>query len=373
VCGTFNVSLRTTQDYDLWFRLAEKFRFLQVPGALVKGRQHEAQGSVTMKHTALKEINTLLSGFTMHLTAADLRSFGHKSVCRAYVEIAASFWRRRFYSAALLASRMAIASFGKAPLCDDATSACYLCRAITWAAMRNLGRYFIHLKTDVDMRIKNFWGPIKYRLLQNRKHDLQEKFSLIYSGNIFGGKKSVSGTGSDLRQTQEVRRVLPALLDEFDIQTMLDAPCGDLFWMKTMQLGVKQYIGADIVEDLIKKNSHEFGSDIRKFLCLNLTQDKLPSVDLIFCRDCLVHLNFADVRKVLNNFKRSGSRYLLTTTFAGRDANRDLIGRDIWRTLNLQVAPFNLPEPLRLINEKCTEGNGAYADKSLGLWRLSDI
>ena len=86
-----------------------------------------------------------------------------------------------------------------------------------------------------------------------------------------------------------------------------------------------------------------------------------------------MHLNFADVKKVLNNFKRSGSRYLLTTTFPGHNVNRDLVGKDIWRTLNLQVAPFNLPAPLRLINEMCSEGNGAYVDKSLGLWRLSDI
>jgi hypothetical protein len=86
-----------------------------------------------------------------------------------------------------------------------------------------------------------------------------------------------------------------------------------------------------------------------------------------------VHLNFADVQRVLSNFRRSGSRYLLTTTFPWRDTNRDLVGKDIWRTLNLQKQPFKLPPPLRLFNEMCSEGNGAFADKSLGLWRLSDI
>jgi hypothetical protein len=41
--------------------------------------------------------------------------------------------------------------------------------------------------------------------------------------------------------------------------------------------------------------------------------------------------------------------------------------------LNLQLPPFNFPAPLRLIEENCTEDGGKYADKSLGLWRLSDL
>ena len=176
-----------------------------------------------------------------------------------------------------------------------------------------------------------------------------------------------------MEQTAEIRRVLPELMQKFRVKTFMDAPCGDLFWMRVTPLGVNKYIGVDIVEELIEKNRHELSDEAHEFLCRNLAQDELPCADMIFCRDCLVHLNYADVKKVLLNFKRSGSRYLLTTTFSGRDKNFDLVGKDIWRTLNLQAEPFNFPPPLQLINEKCTEGNGGFADKSLGLWRLSDI
>jgi hypothetical protein len=41
--------------------------------------------------------------------------------------------------------------------------------------------------------------------------------------------------------------------------------------------------------------------------------------------------------------------------------------------LNLISAPFQLPRPLALLNEGCTEGGGAYADKSLGVWSLAEI
>ena len=47
-CGGFNEKLRTTQDYDLWFRIAQKFRFVHVPEVLVKARSHLKQGSMSL-------------------------------------------------------------------------------------------------------------------------------------------------------------------------------------------------------------------------------------------------------------------------------------------------------------------------------------
>lgn len=38
-----------------------------------------------------------------------------------------------------------------------------------------------------------------------------------------------------------------------------------------------------------------------------------------------------------------------------------------------EIIPFMLPNPLELIIEGCTEDNGAYEDKSLGLWKIADI
>jgi hypothetical protein len=63
---------------------------------------------------------------------------------------------------------------------------------------------------------------------------------------------------------------------------------------------------------------------------------------------------------------------LLTTTFTSQRPNRDT-SRGEWRTLNLELPPFNFPKPLRVINEKCSEAGGAYWDKGLALWRLSDL
>ena len=101
-------------------------------------------------------------------------------------------------------------------------------------------------------------------------------------------------------------------------------------------------------------------------------RDHLPKADILFCRDCLVHLSNEDIAKSIQNIRQSDITYLLTTTFTQCDENHDIVTGD-WRIINLEKPPFNFPKPMSLINEKCTEGDGTYADKSLGLWKISDI
>ena len=47
----------------------------------------------------------------------------------------------------------------------------------------------------------------------------------------------------------------------------------------------------------------------------DLVSDEIPEkFDLIVCRHTMIHLYFADIFRVLRNFQRSGSKYLLLTT-----------------------------------------------------------
>jgi glycosyltransferase involved in cell wall biosynthesis len=200
---------------------------------------------------------------------------------------------------------------------------------------------------------------------------LDTTFQRIITGNAWGGGESVSGPGSALGQTETIRAALPPLLKELGCQVMLDAPCGDFHWLKEVALPV-EYVGCDIVDELIARNKAAFASDHVRFFRADLTRDPLPSSDLILCRDCLVHLPDGLVVRALKNFVRSGSRYLLTTTFPEQSANARIVPGE-WRPLNLRQPPFSLPAPLRIINENCTEGYGAYRDKSLALWDLAAL
>ncbi|MEV6908165.1 class I SAM-dependent methyltransferase [Amycolatopsis sp. NPDC051071] len=200
----------------------------------------------------------------------------------------------------------------------------------------------------------------------------RDRFTYIFRSRLWSSS-SVSGPGSEWAQTQRLRDLLPGLLDRFGVRTLLDLPCGDFGWLSEVDLDLDRYIGADIVADLVERNAARFAGDpVREFLLLDLTGDPLPEADLVLCRDCLVHLSFADIGRALRNLRRCGARYLLTTTFTELETNVDIVSGD-WRPVNLCREPFGFPAPLEVLVEGCTEENGAYADKSLGLWEIAAI
>ena len=204
------------------------------------------------------------------------------------------------------------------------------------------------------------------------KRRYETEFTSLYRSNYWGSAESVSGGGSSLAETEAIRTTLPMLFREYNIRSILDVPCGDFNWMSSIDLSDIRYLGGDIVAEIIEKNSRVHNQRNLNFFQTDIINDALPMCDLIMCRDCLVHLPLADVRKALHNFIRSRSKFLLTTTFHARSENSD-IAPGKWRPINLQAAPFCFPPPLVMINEQCTEAAGAYADKSLGLWRLEDL
>ncbi len=203
--------------------------------------------------------------------------------------------------------------------------------------------------------------------------DLQEVFTTIFEKRRFGGKESASGSGSDLGPTKIIRQEIPKLLRELGIKTMLDAACGDFHWMKEVELPVEQYIGVDIVDAVIDNNQVLYHSPGRRvFVRRDITKDTLPRADLILRRDCLVHLPLHLAKAAVQEFVASRSAYLLTTTFTNGTANTDVVA-GAWRTLNLELPPFNFPKPLRLICEGYHGDGGRFADKSLALWELASL
>ncbi len=184
--------------------------------------------------------------------------------------------------------------------------------------------------------------------------------------------ESVSGEGSTLAQTATLRAELPGLLRKLGVRSLLDLPCGDFNWMQHLDLTGIRYTGGDIVPALVERNQAQFGNKNRQFLHLNLLTDPLPAADLLFCRDCLVHLSLADVRAALDNIRRSDITYLATTHFHDEPENADILTGG-WRPLNFFKAPFNFSAPVAEINENCTEMDGVFSDKCLVVWRVAEI
>jgi hypothetical protein len=207
------------------------------------------------------------------------------------------------------------------------------------------------------------------RLRFNEFKSPEDIFSHVHDINEWGDAESVSGTGSNLRQTQKLRRELPALLKDINAKTLLDAPCGDLNWMKELSLPIERYIGVDVVTKIVEENQRRYTSERRRFLQLDITKDPLPAADVILCRDCLVHLSHKKIEAAISQFKQSRATYLLTTTFPHIEKNKN-IGTGGWRPINLEKPPFNFSPPLHVIVE---ESDTAYPDKTLALWKLKEL
>lgn len=227
-------------------------------------------------------------------------------------------------------------------------------KKIAKKTLRFLGIYF-------------FISKILFRL-----KTVEQRFDAIYKNNAWGGLKSVSGRGSDLDQTEFIISELPLLFERLSISSILDIPCGDFNWFNKIDLKKYQYIGGDIVKDIIKNNKKLYECGNVSFQRINLLRDSLPKADLVFVRDCFIHFSNKDIFKAVNNICLSNSKYLLTTTFPQRKENWDTITGG-WHPLNLQIDPFFFPAPLFIINEKCTEENMSLADKSLALWEISTL
>lgn len=195
-------------------------------------------------------------------------------------------------------------------------------------------------------------------------------FTDIYETNMWHTEESVSGGGSTMEATNTVRKVIPYVIEKYQIKSMLDIPCGDYNWMNFVEKDCS-YIGGDIVEDIIKRNQDKHSSDKVSFQVLNMTQDSLPKVDMIFCKDCLQHLTYENVAAALNNFKKSGSKYLFVSSFPKTWRNHDIYDGD-YRPLNVCKKPFNLPQPIYKFREESI-AEGVESDKYMYLYELDSI
>ena len=214
----------------------------------------------------------------------------------------------------------------------------------------------------------------EYRYWRNRSHlrgvrDANELFTRYFDENVWGNRESVSGGGSTVAFTENIRREIPLLIDRYKVTSILDAPCGDYNWFRLIprQPGV-HYTGADIVEQLVRRNQGLYGNDNTAFVRLDIRTDRLPAADLWLCRDCLPHLPNRDILSVIDNFLKSDIRLLLTSTYPECELNTD-IPTGVFRVLNLQHPPFNFPEPVLFVDD----GVEGRQPRKLGLWERKTL
>ena len=223
----------------------------------------------------------------------------------------------------------------------------------------------------------NFYLYKKKRNFLNLKN-AKDRFTEIYKTNYWNNEESVSGPGSTIEITENLRSKLPIVLKKYNINTILDAPCGDFNWMKLFLADNKltKYIGGDIVPEIIKKNNQLYKNNAVTFVELDIIKESLPECDLMICRDCLIHFSYKDISNFLKNFCNSPIKYLLVTNFRFKNnshsSNRDIITGD-HRVIDLMAKPFNFPSPLFSIKEKDEQNLGSVHMELFDKSQLSSI
>jgi hypothetical protein len=218
------------------------------------------------------------------------------------------------------------------------------------------------IRAIVSIKTRNRFAEQKFRAtIDNDSYDVI--FRNIYLRNWWGSTESISGCGSEFHRTSSVRRGLVEWCLNNHISSIFDAPCGDFNWMKDVVCRANlMYLGGDIVPELIQKNE-ENREDRCSFVAFDILNDSPPNVEAWLCRDVLFHFPNAAIERVLERFKNSNIRFLLTTHFEKTTSNSDIdFGR--YRPVNLCYPPFNWPRPIYLISD----GDEKEADRCLGVW-----
>jgi len=185
-----------------------------------------------------------------------------------------------------------------------------------------------------------------------------------------GGRETPCGAGATLAYTAAIRADLPRLFKEYGIGSVVDAGCGDFNWLSAVDLSGIDYLGLDVVPELIAGNTRKYAVPNIRFAVRDIAAKALPPCDLTLCRFVLIHLPTAQALRFLRNIQ---SKYLLAGTYpdafnapAPRDWEGWAAARN-FRPVNLEKPPFDLPEPL----ERLPDWVPGYPCHHLGLWRLN--
>ena len=143
----------------------------------------------------------------------------------------------------------------------------------------------------------------------------KEAMIQIYEKNLWGGNSTefYSGEGSHLTNIiQPYIEAVSIFLKSFEEPIKVcDLGCGDFNVGKELVSLTKNYVGVDIVPELISRNQRLFQNENLSFICLDLAVDDLPMGDCALVRQVLQHLSNDEVKKILQ--KLTNYKYVIIT------------------------------------------------------------
>ncbi len=171
------------------------------------------------------------------------------------------------------------------------------------------------LKRVVPLPFVNMYRKAKLARLRrmNEAMSLKDTFTRIYSNSEWGGDQGqyCSGSGSSEFCTSLYVDLVRGFIKDKRILTVVDLGCGDFRVGRKLQMDGVQYLGVDIVDDLIEQNQRSYGTHSITFQCLDIVSDELPDADLCLIRQVLQHLSNSEIISVLHKTKKY--KYVMIT------------------------------------------------------------
>lgn len=167
-------------------------------------------------------------------------------------------------------------------------------------------------------------------------------FSDVYERDLWNGG---SGPGSAPENTVEYRRFLQEFLDGFDYPVkVVDLGCGDWRIGELMDWSGVDYVGVDVVPEVVEANRRRDTPDNVSFVCLDALVDDLPEGDVLVVKDVLQHWPNADVVRLLDAAEERFTFTVVTNDVSSKShpakVNSDIALGD-WRPVDIERAPFD--------------------------------
>ena len=168
---------------------------------------------------------------------------------------------------------------------------------------------------------------------------LRDAFRRIYDGQQWGHG---SGPGSSPANTIEYRAFVQRFVEANGLRSVTDLGCGDWQFSRFVDWSQVDYLGLDVVPEIVERNRARFGLPNVRFAVLSSLAD-LPGGDLLLAKEVLQHLPNRTIAEYLAAI-RGKYRFALLTNAIEPQA---LVNRDIepggFRPIRLQEPPFNAP------------------------------
>jgi len=201
-----------------------------------------------------------------------------------------------------------------------------------------------------------FWQRLPQNASAPTDQDLKDVFNATAQSNTWGSLETVSGRGSELAVTASVRECLGHWITKYNIEVLVDCPCGDANWQGHIP-GIEkiQYHGYDIAELPLERARRKNAKTSMTFQHLDLSST-VPHVrgDLILVRDVIQHLPLDKGSRMLQNAKASGAKYIAVTSFTD-GMNTGTVPGGFYKN-NVHLHPFSMPQPLETCQNYAQSG-----------------